>query len=59
MLKAVPRAAAEIRKSDDNWIVVLSHGLLPAPIDFDEVIDRLKRIATQRGGDYDGWERDT
>jgi hypothetical protein len=59
MLKAVPRAATEIRKSDDSWLVVLSHGLVPAPIDFDEIIDRLKRIAAQRGGDYDGWERDT
>ena len=59
MLKAVPGSATEIRKSDDNWLVVLSHRLVPAPIDFDEVIDRLERIAAQRGGEYDGWERDT
>lgn len=59
MLKAVPGSATEIRKSDDNWLVVVSHGLLSAPIDFDEVVDRLTRIAAQRGGDYDGWERGT
>jgi hypothetical protein len=56
MLKAVPGSATEIRKSDDNWLVALSHRL--APIGLDEVVDRLKRIAAQRGGDYDGWERD-
>jgi hypothetical protein len=59
MLKAVPGSATEIRKSDDNWLVVLSHRVVPAPIDFQAVIDRLKRIAAQRGGDYDGWERDS
>src|SRR5205823_821848 len=36
MLKAVPGSATEIRKSDDNWLVALSHRL--APIGLDEVV---------------------
>ena len=58
MLRAVPGARAEIQKSDDKWRVVLSHKLnqeLPA---LDQIIELLQRIATQRNGEYDGWERD-
>jgi hypothetical protein len=58
MLRAVIGARAEIQQSDDKWRVVLSHRLNQSTLGFDEIVDRLKRIAVQRNGEYDGWERD-
>src|SRR5438132_1358587 len=59
MLKAVPGASVEVRRSGDKWLVLLSHQLMHQSLDFDMIVDRLKRIAAQRSGEYDGWERDT
>ena len=59
MRRAIPGASTEIRESDNSWLVLLTHSLAPGPISFEEIGDRLTRIAAQRHGDYDGWERDT
>jgi hypothetical protein len=58
MLRAVPGGTAEVRRSDDEWLVMISHRPLEDRIGFDDVVDRLTRIAAQRHGSYDGWERD-
>ena len=59
MRRAVPGATTEIRASDPFWLVTLTHDVSGSPISFDEIVDRLTRVAKQRRGEYDGWERDT
>jgi hypothetical protein len=58
MVIAVPGGTVEIRHSDDEWLVILSHGHLVDSMDIAEVTDRLTQIAIQRHGRYDGWQRD-
>jgi hypothetical protein len=59
MAQAVPGGVTEVRPSTDGWMVALSHQPLDDAIRFEDVIDRLTRIAAQRHGRYNGWERDT
>jgi len=57
MTRAVPGATSEIRASNDKWLIVLRHEFANVSIGLAEVEKRLNRIAVQRHGDYDGWER--
>ncbi len=41
---------------DTNWLVLASHVIVPKPSALSVVINRMERLASSLGGDFDGWE---